>query len=606
MVLGSPCKMKSGKYIISNISHWIHFLFLLLLLTPLLAQGVETFPTPGWQDRPNPITGSDAVIGGKIAIFAGQYPKSLNYYLDNNSFTVEVFGAMFETLLSMHPITLEYEPGLAEKWTISEDKKTFGFSIRKNARWSDGRPITAHDVKWTFDAILDPKNLTGPHKVSLERFSSPTVLDEHTIRFQAKDVHWMNLGAVGGFNILPKHVFEGKDFNKINFEFPVVSGPFEIGIINEGIFLTLERREDWWNANALSSQGTGNFQTMKFRFYAERENAFEAFKKGQFDLFPIYTSRIWVNETKGEKFSKDWIVKQKIYNQNPVGFQGFAMNMRKPPFDDIRVRIAMAHLLNRPKMNSALMYSQYFLHRSYFEDLYDKNHPCPNPLVGFDKTKARDLLKQSGWTVNPTTGILEKNNVKFSFKFLTRQASTDKFLAIYAEDLKDVGIELIIDRKDWAAWAKDMDEFNYEMTWAAWGSGVFKNPESMWSSKEAERKSGNNITGFMNNSVDALIEKQKSIFKIQERNAIYREIDQMIYDAHPYVLLWNINYTRLLYWNKFGTPDTVLSKYGNETSAYWYWWIDTDSEADLTDAINEGLPLPPKEPSIFFDEMFVE
>jgi microcin C transport system substrate-binding protein len=606
MVLGSPCKMKPGKFIISNNSHWIHFLFVLLLLIPMSAQGIETFPKPGWQDRPNPIAGSDAVTGGEIAIFAGQYPKSLNYYLDNNSFTVEVFGAMFETLLSMHPITLEYEPGLAEKWTISDDKKTFVFSIQKNARWSDGRPITAHDIKWTFDTILDPKNLTGPHKVSLERFSSPTVLDEHTIRFQAKDVHWMNLGAVGGFNILPKHVFEGKDFNKINFEFPVVSGPYEIGIINEGIFLTLERREDWWNTHAQSSQDTGNFQTMKFRFYAERENAFEAFKKGQFDLFPIYTSRIWVNETKGDKFSNDWIVKQKIYNQNPVGFQGFAMNMRKPPFDDIRVRIAMAHLLDRPKMNSTLMYSQYFLHRSYFEDLYDKNHPCPNQLVGFDKAIARDLLKQAGWTVNPTTGILEKNNVKFSFKFLTRQASTDKFLAIYAEDLKDVGIELIIDRKDWAAWAKDMDEFNYEMTWAAWGSGIFKNPESMWSSKEAERKSGNNITGFKNDNVDTLIEKQKSIFAIQERNNIYREIDQMIYDAHPYVLLWNINYTRLLYWNKFGTPDTVLSKYGNETSAYWYWWIDTDSEADLTDAINEGLPLPPKEPSVFFDEMFPE
>ena len=267
---------------------------------------------------------------------------------------------------------------------------------------------------------------------------------------------------------------------------------------------------------------------------------------------------------------------------------------------------AMAHLLDRPKMNSTIMYSQYFLHRSYFEDLYDKNHPCPNPLVGFDKARARDLLKQAGWTVNPATGLLEKNQQKFSFKFLTREASTDTFLAIYAEDLKDVGIELIIDRKDWAAWAKDMDEFNFDMTWAAWGSGVFKNPESMWSSAEAERKSGNNITGFRNDAVDALIEKQKSIFDVQERNAIYREIDRIIYDAHPYVLLWNINYTRLLYWNKFGTPPTVLSKYGNETSAYWYWWIDRDSEADLADAMRLGLPLPPKEPAIFFDQMFIE
>ncbi len=593
--------MISRSLLTASLACW--FIFLAALL-PLSATGVETFPGSDWQDRPNPIASPEALTGGEIAIFAGQYPKSLNYYLDNNSFSVEVFGAMFESLLGMHPITLEYQPGLAKKWTISEDKKTFTFSLDPHAKWSDGRPISTQDVKWTFDAILDPQNLTGPHKVALERFDSPMVLDDGTIRFRAKDVHWMNLGAVGGFQILPKHVFAGLDFNKINFEFPVVSGPYRLGPINEGVFITLQRRQDWWNIDAPNSQYTGNFERLKFRFYAERENAFEAFKKGQLDLYPIYTSRLWINETKGEKFSNDWIVKQKIYNQNPIGFQGFAMNMRKPPFDDFRVRLAMAHLLDRPKMNSTLMYSQYFLHRSYFEDLYDKQHPCPNKLVTFDKAKARQLLGQAGWNVNPATGFLEKNGRKFAFKFLTRQASTDKFLAIYAEDLKDVGIELIIDRKDWAAWARDMDEFNYEMTWAAWGSGVFKNPESMWLSKEAERKGGNNITGFKDATVDALIEKQKSIFDIQQRHTIYRKIDQIIFAAHPYVLLWNINYTRLLYWNKFGMPDAVLSKYGDETSAYWYWWIDEDSQADLEDAMNAGLPLPPKESAVYFDETF--
>jgi len=438
----------------------------------------------------------------------------------------------------------------------------------------------------------------------LERFHSPVILDSHTIRFTAKDVHWVNLGAVGGFHILPKHIFAAADFNKINFEFPVVSGRYTIDRINEGISISLKRRSDWWDRQAKRFQGTANFETMKFKFYAERENAFEAFKKGQIDLYPVYTSRLWVNETKGEKFQKAWIVKQKIYNARPVGFQGFAMNMRRPPFDDLRVRKAMAHLLDREKMNSTLMYSQYFLHRSYFEDLYDREHPCPNPLMEFDKAKARALLKEAGWRVNPVTGLLEKNGRKFSFKFLTRAASTDNFLAIYAEDLKDVGIELVIDRKDWAAWARDMDEFNYEMTWAAWGSGVFKNPESMWSSAEAERRSGNNITGFKDPQVDELIEKQKRIFDVNARNDIYRQMDQMIYRQHPYALLWNINYTRLLYWNKFGTPETVLSKFGDETSAYWYWWIDPDSAADLEDAINTGLPLPPREAAVDFEDVF--
>ena len=128
----------------------------------------------------------------------------------------------------------------------------------------------------------------------------------------------------------------------------------------------------------------------------------------------------------------------------------------------------------------------------------------------------------------------------------------------------------------------------------------------MWSSKEADRKSGNNITGFKNSKVDELIEKQKSIFSINSRNEIYRKIDQIIYRACPYVLLWNINYTRLLYWNKFGMPGTVLSKYGGENSAYWYWWIDEDSKADLSDALQTNVPLMQKEPAIYFDDIFKE
>lgn len=581
-----------------------YWLCLFILCVAASAGAEERFPPPDWKDRPNPLASPYASVGGEISAFAGQYPKSLNYYLDNNVLSAEIFSAMYETLLTMNPITLEYEPGLASTWSISDDKKSFTFHLDPKARWSDGKPITAQDVQWTYAAIVDPKNLTGPHKVDMERFEPPELIDKHTIRFQAKDVHWKNLGAAGGFHILPKHVFEKKDFNKINFRFPVVSGPYQLGEIAEGMYICLNRRADWWNRQARRFKGTGNFQTIRFRFFAERENAFEAFKKQKIDLFPIYTSRIWINEAQGEKFEKHWIVKQKIYNHQPVGFQGFAMNLRRFPFKDRRVRKAMALLLDREKMNQTLMYGQYFLHRSYFEDLYSPETPCPNPKITLDKQKARELLKQAGWTVNPETGLLEKDGKTFSFKFLTRNAASEKFLAIYAEDLRDMGIELVIDKKDWAAWARDMDEFNYQMTWAAWSSGVFKDPEGMWSSAEAERKGGNNITGFKDETVDALIEKQKRIFDVQKRNRICRQIDRIVYAAYPYVLLWNINYTRLLYWNKFGTPQTVLSKYGDERSAYWYWWHDPDWEADLKNALDQNLPMMPRPPRIDFDQQF--
>ena len=126
----------------------------------------------------------------------------------------------------------------------------------------------------------------------------------------------------------------------------------------------------------------------------------------------------------------------------------------------------------------------------------------------------------------------------------------------------------------------------------------------MWSSKEADRKSGSNISGFKNKRVDELIAKQKSIFDVNERNQINREIDQIIYRQVPYVLLWNINYHRLLYWNKFGTPPWVEPKYGSEYSPITYWWLDQDSEADLKDAMQTNSTLAPKPPAVFFDETY--
>lgn len=577
-----------------------------IVMCAATALAVEQFPKPGWKDRADPLASPYARAGGQIVVFGGQYPKSLNYYLDNNTLSAEIFGVLYDSLLSVNPVTLAYEPDIADKWSISDDKKTFTFHIDPKARWSDGTPITAADVVWTYHALMNPKNMTGAQKLSMERFYPPKAVNRLTVRFVAKTVHWQNLLTLAGLSVLPKHAFAKKDFNKINFAFPVVSGPYRLGPVDEGVDVKIDKRSDWWQRKTLRNKGKYNFNTIVFKFFAERENAFEAFKKGNIDLYPVYTSRIWVKETTGPDFFTNRIIKQKVYNHHPVGFQGFAMNMRRFPFKDVRVRKAMALLLDREKMNRTLMYSQYFLERSYYPDLYSRTTPCPNPLIKMNKAAAQKLLAAAGWKVNPATGILEKDGKPFSFHFLTRDASADRFLAIYAQDLKDVGINLVIDKKDWAAWARDMDGFNYQMTWAAWGAGIFKDPEGMWSSKEANRKGGINITGFADPAVDALIQKQKTIFDVAKRNAICRKIDQIVYKQYPYVLLWNINYVRLLYWNKFGTPQTVLSKYGNESSALWYWWVDPDAAAALGDAIAHNLPLPPKPQAIYFDEIFGE
>ncbi|MDR2850395.1 MAG: extracellular solute-binding protein [Verrucomicrobiota bacterium] len=577
--------------------------FALMFGAALFARADDVFPKPDWRDAPDPVASPYAVPGGILRFAAFQPPKSLNVYIDSNTYTRQVFGMMYETLLSTDPVTMEFVPFLAKRWTISDDKSGYTFELDPAAVWSDGRPVTAEDVKWTFDQVMDPKNATGSTKVMLGVFDSPEILDARTVRFRAKESHWRNLSALGLFEIMPKHAFEGQDFNRLDFDRPVVSGPYALSGVKEQIEIRLARRPDWWAGAKPSMRHTMNFDTVVFRYFSSNENAFEAFKKGLVDVYAVYTARIWANETIGEKFDKNWIVKRRVRNHDPIGFQGFAMNMRRPPFDDLRVRKAIAHLVDRETMNRTMMFNAYFLHRSYFEDLYDAANPCTNAVFGFDIPRAKALLREAGYAPNPQTGILEKAGRPLAFSFLTRDSGTDKFLALCSTAFREVGIEMKIERKDFASWMRDMDAYNFDVTWASWGGTLFRDPESMWLSTEADRPSGNNLTGFKDPRVDALIEKQKTLFSITERNAVFREIDAIVAAAVPYTLLWNTDATRLLYWDAFGMPETVLSKIGDERSLIGYWWYDADSAAELKSAMASGDVLPLRPVLVDFDQV---
>lgn len=582
------------------------YLFLITFCSSGWALSETWYPETAQRDLADPLASPFAERGGQLNLYLGQYPKSANYYLEASVSAGAIFELMYESLLGGDPLTLDYSPNLACKWSVSADGTEITFGLDPNAYWSDGVKITAHDVLWTYDMLVKPENLTGQFKTALLRFERPQVLDDDTIRFKAKEAHWKNLLFAGRYIlVMPKHVFENTDFNKINFEFPVVSGPYLLTSVSEGAKITMTRRDDWWAGHYERARNMFNFDQIAFQFFADNLNAFDIFKKGLTDVYTVSVSRVWMDETKGERFNKNWIVKQAVYNFEPPGFQGFAMNMRQFPFDNPHVRKAMNLLLDRQEINKTIMYDQYFLQRSYNEDLFGTDYPHVNPLYAKDVEAAKKLLTDAGYKANPQTGWLEKDGRRLSFKFLSRDQSMNNVLAMYAESLKNVGIEMLIDQKDWAAWLKDMDEHNYQMTMAAWTTPVFRDPEAMWSSKEADIKSSININGFKNARVDELIEKQRTVFDMEERNVIMREIDSLIFSEHPYVLLWNINYTRLLYWNKFGMPSTVFGKYGNAyESIIAYWWYDENAADELADAMANGLSLPAKPATVKFEDIF--
>ena len=576
----------------------ILFLFTSLLSVFLFAD--INFPAKNWVDRVDPMASPYAVKGGTFRFNGGQSPKSYNAYIDNNTYTHTAFGLMYETLISTDPETLEFVPCLAKKWTVSDDGCTFTFEIDPEAKWSDGVPVTAEDVKWTFDTILDPKSDAGAYIVILSSFHSPEIITNanetvhRTIRFRSKSNkrEWRSLLNCGTFEIMPRHALEGKNFTAINFLNTPVSGPYKLTRIDEQFEVEFTRRNDWWYASRPSAQYVYNFDKIVFRYYSDNENAFEAFKKKKIDLYPVYSAHLMVKGTKGKLFDRRWIKVNRVTNQKPMGFQGFVMNMRKFPFDDIRVRKALALLLDRETMNKTIMYSEYEMSNSYYPDLYDSKNPCKNKKWPFDPAEAKKLLKEAGWVKNEKTGFLEKDGKPFQFTFLSRMPGEDKFLALYNESLKDAGIKMDIVRKDFASWMRDMDKFNFEMSWAAWGASIFKNMEPLWGSKEADHDGGNNLTGFKSEEADRLINLEKGEFSVEKRMDYYRQMDSIFAANMPYILLWNTSQTRLLYWNKFGMPKAVLGKYGTETAAVRYWWYDEDAAEELEEAISSNSFLP--------------
>ena len=577
----------------------------------------ERFPKSDWVEKPDPYASPYAQPGGTLTYAGHNPPKSFNGYLDNNTFTMMVFGLMYPSLLGTDPITGEVAPGLADWWEISADKLSYTFHIDTRARWSDGTPVTAEDVKATFDAVTAPKSLSGQFKVLFAALESPEIIDSNTLRFPCKEVHWRNLISAGlSLYVMPKKLFdaakakckaEGRDeelyFNDLNFNLPIVGGPYKVTEHKEGISMTLTRRPDWWCFATPSGRGVYNFDKIRIRFFMDQNNAYEAFKKGEVDTYAVYSARVWNTESVGERFEKNWVVKQNVHNHQPIGFQGLAMNLRRRPYDDVRVRKAVAMLFDRRRMVRTLMYNAYFMQNSYCADLYDAANPCTNTRFEFNPDAAIALLNEAGFKINPETGKMERNGEPFIIRILTRSASDSVYLALFKEALERIGIGLEISQKDFATWMRETGKYNFDVTTGAFSGSLYRDPEPMWSSTYADTPNGVNLTGFHLPEIDALIEQQKAEFSTAKRNEIMRKIDRLLTAAVPYALTWNTDSTRLLYWNKFGTPDAVLGRFGDALSIPVYWWYDPDSARELEEAKRNKTPLPGRITEVYFDDV---
>lgn len=539
----------------------------------------------------DPDANPEAIPGGTLNMWGGPAPKTLNAFLDYNFLTKELVGLLFDGLAGLHPTENRPVGVVAESWTLSPDSMTYTFKLDPLAKWSDGKAITAGDVQYFYDVIMNPKNMTSLFRVGLDRFSRPVIVDSLTIQITAKEKHWMNFWEAASLTPFPKHVMDGKDFNEINWEFPVVSGAYRLDEIKKERSLSVRRRADYWGWGKKINQHKYNFETIRWKFMEDPLKVLEAFKKGDIDVYPVNRAAIWAEQTDFDQVKKGWVGKRMVYNKNPVSFRGFVFNLRRPAMQDIRLRQALAYLANRQLMNEKLLFNLNLLINSYFSDLYPGNRNPDRPMIQYDPAKARALLAEAGYKPGPD-GFLAKDGKKLEITISLHNSVDLRPINVYLEDLKAVGITAKTDQMSWSTWLKRMDTYEFDMGWAAWGASRLRDPESMWHSRTADQPSSNNVAGVKDKIVDSLIQAQKTEMDMEKRNAIIKQVDERLVDIMPYVLMWDQDSKWVLYWNKFGMPATVFSKYADDDCITAYWSVDPAKEKALAEAKKSGASLP--------------
>jgi len=286
-----------------------------------------------------------------------------------------------------------------------------------------------------------------------------------------------------------------------------------------------------------------------------------------------------------DRVQRGLIQKRKIYNDNPQGVQGLAINTRKAPFNDVRVREALQQLLNRPLLIQKLFYNEYTPMNSYYAGgLYENPN---NPKNEYDPQAALKLLADAGWNMRDGQGRLTKNGQPLTMELLYDAKSFEPTFTIYQDDLRKVGIGLNLRLVTPETLFSLAMERKFDLVMMGWSGLLFPNPETSYHSKLADQNNTNNLTGFKNARVDELLDKYDVEFDQQKRVAIIREIDGILANSHEYVLQWQAPFQRIAYWNKFGMPDSYVTRFGDYRDIIALWWNDAEKQNQLTRLMND-------------------
>jgi len=597
--------------------HFIAFILLLLITIPAHATPSHGLSAFGDLKYPENFThfayaNPDAPVGGQLSMIGTSGVTSfdsLNAFILKGQ-PAEGLNLLFDTLM----VRAMDEPDamyglLASAAEISEDRSAVTFTLRPDARFQDGTPVTAADVVFSFDTL---KKDGHPFiRLPLRDVARAEALDAQHVRFTFAGAETRDLPMiVAELPVFSKAYYTAHDFTATTVEPPLGSGPYKVKDVQLGRSITYARNPDYWGWNLPVNRGRFNFAAIRYDFFRDRSVAFEAFKAGAYDMREEFTSKTWATEYDFPAKRDGRVVRATLADENPSGVQGFFINLRREKFADIRVRRALDLAFDFEWANRNLFFGLYDRTDSYFENSALAASGLPGaaelallephrdklPAAVFDRAyipsvtngsgnlreelkQAGELLDAAGWRVKDGKRV-NASGEHLTIEFLNYETAFERIIGPYIRNLKRLGIDAKVRTVDPSQYEARVESFDFDITTSRY---VQRNTPGIelrgyFSSAAAAQPGSRNIAGISDPVIDALIEAVIAAPDRAALTAAAKALDRVLRSQHYWVPQWFKGVHTIAYWDRFGRP-TVTPKY--DTGIIDTWWVDPAKAARI-------------------------
>lgn len=556
----------------------------------------------------------DAPKGGTLRLGAAGTFDSFNPYIIKGNPASSVGAETLLTASADEPFT---KYGLIAEWIEwPDDRSWVTFTLRKEARWHDGQPVTVDDVLFSLETL---KTKGEPfYRFYFASIDRAEKVDERRVRFVFKEAGNRELPLiVGDMPILPKHWWQSRDFERTTLEPPVASGPYRVAAFEAGRYVVLQRVADYWGRNLPVNIGENNFDTKRIEYFRDETVLRQALKAGVLDFRVENQAKAWALDYDIPAVRRGWLRKVEFPHERPAGLQAFAFNTRRPIFADRRVREALGWAFDFEWTNRVLFFGQYQRARSYFnnsemaarglpegeelailekyrgrvpEEVFTSQYPVPaTDGSGWPRgnlLKALGLLQQAGWVVRDMRLVNEQTGEPMSFEILIVSPTFERIMLPLVRNLKRIGIEARIRLVDQSQYVNRLRNFDFDMAMLVWGQSDSPGNEQrdFWSAAAAKSPGSSNYLGVSDPVVDELIE---SVIAAPDREGLVartRALDRVLLWGFYVIPAWYSSADRVLYWDKFAYPEVSPAR-GVQIDT---WWFDQQRAARLEAAVGRG------------------